>query len=200
MCPSGTGGRRDRRWKPRASPLPFDQSVIGRIYAVAPKDIDRFYMRMLLLNTPNAHGYVGPDGLKPTDEITWRAAAEHRGLVETDAEFDQVLADAALTHMPSSLRDLFVQVLIHGEASERLALWEKRADDLSHDHIRRALTRAAGLDAALHDIDLLLQSHGRRTTDFGLPVPVAYDPAEFSNRARESSGRSQDTDAQSNPA
>jgi hypothetical protein len=88
------------------------------------------------------------------------------------------LCEASLTHMPSSLRDLFVQVLIHGEASEPLALWTKYAEELAQDHLRRARTPAAGLDAALH---LLLQSHDRRTTDFGLPEPAVYDAEAFSN-------------------
>jgi hypothetical protein len=138
---------------------------------------------MLLLHTPNAKGYVGADGLKATEETTWRAAAEQRGLVETDEKFDLLLCEASLTHMPSSLRDLFVQVLIHGEASEPLALWTKYAEELAQDHLRRARTPAAGLDAALHDIDLLLQSHYKRTTDFGLPEPAVYDAEVFSNNS-----------------
>ena len=160
-----------------------DKAVIGRIYAVAPRDIDRFYLRMLLLKTPNVHDYVGPNGLKRTDDDTWRGAAEQRGLVETDEEFDKVLCEAALTHGPKSLRDLFVQVLIHGEVSPPLALWTKHGEDLSHDHLGRARTHAAGLDAALYDIDLLLQNHGKRATDYGLPEPTEYDAAEFTNPA-----------------
>ena len=160
-----------------------DQAVIGRLYSVAPRDLDRFYLRLLLLHTPNATGYVGAGALKPTSETTWRAAAEQRGLVETDEEFDLLLLDASLTHLPRSLRDLFVQVLIHGEPSEPQKLWEKHAGELSQDYVRKALTPDSGFDAALHDIDLLLQSHGKTTTDFGLPEPSLYDAEVFQNRA-----------------
>ncbi len=158
--------QKTRSWKPRLRMRREDQAVIGRLYSVAPKDLDRLYLRLLLLHTPNATGYVGAGALKPTAETTWRAAAEQRGLVETDEEFDLLLCEASLTQLPSSLRDLFVQVLIHGEPSEPQKLWEKYADELSQDYVRRALTPAAGFDAALHDIDLLLQSHGKTTTDF----------------------------------
>ena len=85
--------------------------------------------------------------------------------------------------MPTSLRDIFVQVLIHGEISDPLALWTKHGEELAQDHLRRARTPASGLDAALYDIDLLLQNHGKRTTDYGLLEPTAYSAAEFSNSA-----------------
>ncbi len=37
--------------------------MIGRFYSVAPKDLNRFYLRLLLLHTPNATGYVGAGAL-----------------------------------------------------------------------------------------------------------------------------------------
>ena len=178
-----TREQKTRSWKPRLRRRREDQAVIGRLFSVAPKDLDRFYLRLLLLHTPDATGYVGTDALKPTAETTWRAAAEQRGLVETDEEFNLLLCEASLTHLPRSLRDLFVQVLIHGEPSEPQKLWETYAGDLSQDYMRQALTPAAGLDAALHAIDLLLQSHGKKTTDFGLPEPSVFDAAVFQNRA-----------------
>ena len=76
-----------RSWKPRLRMRREDQAVIGRLYSVAPKDLDRFYLRLLLLHTPNATGYVGAGALKATAEPTWRAGAEQRGLVETDEDF-----------------------------------------------------------------------------------------------------------------
>ena len=54
--------QKERTWQPRQRRAARDKAVIGRMYAVAPRDIDRFYLRMLLLNTPNVHDYVGPNG------------------------------------------------------------------------------------------------------------------------------------------
>ena len=124
------------------------KKVLGRVYAVPPQDLDRFYMRMLLMNTPNVHGFEGENGLRLSKDESWRAAAERRGLVDNDAEFQQALADAALIHDPAYLRQIFVLLLIHCEVAEPTALWETQKEELSADHMQRALDSAEAFDAA----------------------------------------------------
>jgi hypothetical protein len=68
--------------------------VLSRMYSVAPQDTDRFYLRMLLLHTPNAECFVGPTGLKPDEATTWRGAATALGLVEDDSEYEFVMHEA----------------------------------------------------------------------------------------------------------
>ena len=68
--------------------------VLSRMYSVAPQDTDRFYLRMLLLHTPNAECFVGPTGLKLDEATTWRGAATALGLVEDDSEYEFVMHEA----------------------------------------------------------------------------------------------------------
>ena len=116
---------------------------------------------------------------------SWRLAAEARGLVASDGEYDACLLDAAATSMPRLLRDLFVSLLVHCDVANALALWRKHAADLSQDQpcppgvgntheVREAL--------ALTDIQSALWQHGKRLKDFDLPEPKEYDAAAFLQR------------------
>ena len=87
------------------------------MYAVPPKDGDRFFVRLLLLHTPNVCGFTGESGLMPSGANSWQEAAEIRGLVETDDEYVKVMQEASLTHMPSLLRDVFVQLIVYCKLS-----------------------------------------------------------------------------------
>ena len=88
------------------------------MYAVAPQDKDRFYLRMLLLHKPNVEAFIGPNGLKPDEDISWHGAATALGLVEDDTEYEHVMQEAALTHMPGLLRALIVQLLFYCEPAD----------------------------------------------------------------------------------
>ena len=125
-----TWNQKNRAWTARARHGRHTNKVLSRMYAVAPQDADRFYVRMLLLHVPNAAGFVGPGCLKDTDKTSWRAAAVNLGLVEDDAEFDLLLHEAALTSMPKHMRALFVQILFHCEPAEPLVLWNSHREDL----------------------------------------------------------------------
>ena len=157
--------------------------VLSRMYSVAPQDTDRFYLRMLLLHTPNAECFVGPTGLKPDEATTWRGAATALGLVEDDSEYEFVMHEAALTHMPGLMRALFVQILVHCEPAEPRALWEHHKEELAADFLRVALSTERGFQAALRDIDHRLHSVGKSISDFNLPDYPDYDAEEFKNRA-----------------
>ena len=160
----------------------YYDKVIGRLYAVPPRDVDRFFLRMLLLHVPNVESFTGPNGLKPSEAVTWRAAAELRGLVPSSREYHEILEEAVATHMPTHLRSLFVQLLAHCEPSEPRALWDEFHEQLADDFILKATSKLAGVHAALHAIDLLLHSHGKTTDDVDLPRSEAFDDEEFHNR------------------
>ena len=58
--------------------------TIGRMYAVSPKDLERYFLRLLLLHTPGA---VSFDDLRTVDNVTaqtYQEAAVRRGLVESN--------------------------------------------------------------------------------------------------------------------
>jgi hypothetical protein len=174
--------QKDKKWRARQRGG-FSEKVIARMYSVAPQDADRFYLRMLLLHLPNVEAFVGPRGLKADDATSWRGAATALGLVEDDSEYEAVLHEAALTHMPGLLRALFVQVLFHCEPADPNLLWEHHKEELAADFLRTALSPERGFQAALHDIDQRLHAVGKSITEFQLPEYPDYDAEEFKNRA-----------------
>ena len=103
------------------------------MHSVAPEDADRFYLRMLLLHIPNVECFVGPAGLKPDAATTWRGAATTLGLVDDDSEYDLLMHEAAVTHMPGLLRALFVQILYHCEPADPNMLWEHHSEEMAAD-------------------------------------------------------------------
>ena len=105
------------------------------------------------------------------------------GLVEDDSEYEFVMHEAALTHMPGLMRALFVQILVHCEPAEPRALWEHHKEELAADFLRVALSTERGFQAALRDIDNRLHSVGKSISDFQLPDYPDYDAEEFKNRA-----------------
>ena len=91
-------GQKNRAWKPRVRRTQYYDKVIGRLYSVPPRDSDRFFLRMLLLHVPNAEGFEGTNGLKPSGAATWRAAAEMRGLAESSGEYHDMIEEACTTN------------------------------------------------------------------------------------------------------
>ena len=94
-----------------------------------------------------------------------------------------MLHEASLTHMPSQLRDLFVQILVHCLPSDPLQLWTEHREEMASDFVRRGATHARSLDAALQAIDSLLQCHGTTSVACGLPPHEAFNHEEPRNRA-----------------
>ena len=101
-----------------------------------------------------------------------RAAAELRGLVESDEEFHNLTREAAFTLLPHQLRDLFVQILVHCEPANPLELWNAHRAELAGDFMQKVSTASRAEDAALHEIDVALQAFGLIATKLGLPEPI----------------------------
>lgn len=62
--------------------------IVSRMYSVSVKDEERFYLRMLLLHVPGA---TSPEFLRTVDNVvydTFKEAAFHRHLLDSDDEWD----------------------------------------------------------------------------------------------------------------
>jgi hypothetical protein len=91
-----THGTQDRRvWETRKQ-----VGTIGRVHYVGPRDTNRYYLRLLLHQVPGATSFRD---LRTVDGVvydTYQQAAQARGLLETDEEFDNDLAVAASLASP----------------------------------------------------------------------------------------------------
>ncbi len=81
--------------------------MIGRIHQVSPKDIKRYFLRLLLLHVKGA---VSFEHLRTVNNITFSTfneAATALNLLENDAELDRSLEEASKLQMPFQLRRMF---------------------------------------------------------------------------------------------
>jgi PIF1-like helicase len=154
-------------------------NAVGRVYFCTPSAGERYYVRMLLYHVPGPTSF---EYLKVVDGIpreTFQEACAARGLLETDDEWDWCLTEVAMTDPGSQLRELFVSILFHNNPSDPRALFERHAHSLSDDCPYRLQTfhhidhpsYDQIISLALHEIDHLLQQHGKSLSTYNLPTP-----------------------------
>eukprot|EP00662_Eupelagonemidae_sp_cell21_P057666 gene57666-biopygen17129 len=102
-------------WKQR----PRDHNTVSRIYTCNPKDVDRFYLRLLLLHVPGAKSFADLRTVNGVTHADYRAAAVALGIATDDSEFHAALTEAcAQTTSGSRLRDLFTTMLLFSGISQ----------------------------------------------------------------------------------
>ena len=119
---------RARQWKIRERGF-----SIGRIYAVSPRDVEKYHLRLLLYHVPGATSF---DDLKTVDGVaqpSFQAAARLRGLLTGQQEWHDCLEQAALYQNPRALRQLFAIILVFCYPENPHELWIGHRDALSDD-------------------------------------------------------------------
>ncbi|KAG2868807.1 hypothetical protein PC113_g683 [Phytophthora cactorum] len=120
---------KDKRWVHRKR----YQAALGRMIHVSPRDMQRFYMRVLLCHRKGPTSF---ENLRTVDGITYdlyREAALHAGYLEDDSKWVACMTDASQFRMPYQLRQLFATIIVYSQVVEIGALWERFYDDLSLD-------------------------------------------------------------------
>ena len=116
----------------------LSREVLGKLLAECTVHRQRkasdFFLRLLLLHTPGATSF---EDLRTVDGVlleTFLEACASRGLLQDDAEWQNVLVEAAGFQMPKQLRQLFAVILTHCETSDPLYLWTAHKDVLCEDY------------------------------------------------------------------
>ncbi|UYV63493.1 hypothetical protein LAZ67_2004302 [Cordylochernes scorpioides] len=144
---------------------------IGRMCSVNPKDSERYHLRLLLLHVAGAQSF---EDLRTVDDIvcsTFKEAAQRRGLLADDSEWDACLAEAALFQMPCQLRQLFATILIYNNPTDPVSLWTKYKGYLSED-FSRATSDAAAEQMTLRELEFQLRENRLSCHHYGLPAPL----------------------------
>uniref|UniRef100_K3Y2Z6 ATP-dependent DNA helicase n=1 Tax=Setaria italica TaxID=4555 RepID=K3Y2Z6_SETIT len=161
-------------WKPRKNAV----YQVGRLVLAHPAEGERYFLRVLLNHVAGATSYRD---LRTVDGVllpSFREAAERRGLIEEDNTLDECLTENSLFHMPSSLRRLFVTILVFCEPNDVFGLWTKHLDAMSEDYRRNNPNPSLVEQMVLIDIRNMLQSMGKDIRSFPLPaIDDAYDDA-----------------------
>ncbi|KAG2797813.1 hypothetical protein PC112_g21619 [Phytophthora cactorum] len=116
-----------KRWVRRK----WYQAALGRMIHVSPRDMQRFYMRVLLCHRKGPTSFKN---LRTVDGVTYdsyRKAALHAGYLEDDSEWVACMTEASQFRMSYQLRQLFATIIVYSQVVEVGALWERFYDDLS---------------------------------------------------------------------
>ena len=151
-------------------------NTIGRMYYIGPNAGELYYLRMLLLHVRGALSF---EHLRTVDDEiceSFKKACIELHLLEDDSEWDSCLTEAAETHIPRKIRELFALICAFNEPSTPLELWEKHKESMVEDFVHKNLSFP--YDRALHDIQDVLITHGKTLQDYNLPQPVDVIAAE----------------------
>ena len=142
-----------KRWTKRVrhAKLP----TIGRVAACSPAQAERFFLRLLLHHVPGAQSFAAVRTHEGTVYATFREAAQARGLLQDDSEWDACLAEAVTVRSGRGLRHLFADVLLANHPAAPHLLWAKYREATADDLLRKArlvrqcMSKSTNLHSAL---------------------------------------------------
>ncbi|XP_056697701.1 uncharacterized protein [Spinacia oleracea] len=155
-----------KTWRKRRN----KQRVIGRIYTASPMEGERFFLRLLLNHVRGPESFQHLRTVNGIVYPTFREAAEKHGLMENDASILDCLHEASNSKMPSSLRKLFVTLLVCCQPTGVRSLWDEFYPFMAEDHTFSSPSNTNFVrDSVLYDIERILKQLSKSITDFDLP-------------------------------
>ena len=127
-----------KKWKRRTVSLHQKYTTIGRMYFVGPRDVERFCLRLLLHHVAGAQSFAALRTYQSVEYVTFKEAAQKRGLLQDDTAWDNLLSEAATSQMGAQLRQLFATILVYNQPTEPEKLWNKHREALCDDLLRDA--------------------------------------------------------------
>jgi hypothetical protein len=121
-----------QKWNPRKKTA----KIIGWLYTVSVKQVERYCLRLLLINVKGATSFKH---LRTVDDIafpTFQAAAIALNLPEDDRAWEKTLEEVATFQMPVQLRQLFVDICLYGNPTNAMQLFELNLPYLMEDYVR----------------------------------------------------------------
>ena len=161
---------KEKKWKRRV--LNAENNTVSRIYAVSPRDRERFYLRLLLLHVPGQMSFIQLRTYEGVTYETFESACRARGLLIDDTEWDRTLSEAATTASPRQMREIFVTILGYCEPSNPVQLWDDYKNHMSEDFaFLHELNSAVAEQYALQEINnSLLHNFRISVSTFGLSL------------------------------
>ena len=153
-----------RKWSRRQR-----MECIGRVHFVSPRDTNRYYLRLLLHHVPGATSYEDLRTVNGEVCETYQQAAQRRGLLASDEEFDTDLQVAANSAFPQQVRDLFAMLLLFCELSAPEELLNRYMHAMGEDYMRDEGVQevtASVRQRVLSAIESLLYHNGSSMANF----------------------------------
>lgn len=105
------------------------------MYSVNMNDIERFCLRLLLLHVPGILSFEDLKKFEGYQSLTFKKAAQRRGLLNDEKVWEMTLTDASTVAMPRQLRDLFAYICVFGIPSYTFVLFNKFKQYMCEDYI-----------------------------------------------------------------
>ena len=169
----------EKQWKIRKNV----SATIGRIHSVHPVAGEVYYLRMLL-HHEHAKGKTSFDHLKTVDGVvqeSYQEVCRILGLLQDDQEWDEALSEGSLIRMPSTLRELFVTIVLFCMPANPRELFDKHFLEWSDDFQAEALKKNVVLNETqirtlvLLDVKQRLQSWDRDISIINIPEPTEQE-------------------------
>ena len=119
--------------------------ALGRVYTIHPNNFECFFLRLLLHTVTGPTSFVALRTVNGRVCDTFREAWQRMGLLESDAQWDATMPEAATAQSPTKLRNLFVLLLITCAPSDLGKLWETYKEHLTEDILRQARRQNPGM-------------------------------------------------------
>ncbi|KAK4515822.1 uncharacterized protein ATC70_010779 [Mucor velutinosus] len=132
-----------RVWRPRRSGF---GGAIGRVYAVSPKDIEKYHLRILLYRIPGATSFTYMRTYNGRVYPSYQATARAMGLLQDDNEWNDTMSEASTTMSPQKIRQLFCILLSFCDVSDPFQLWLNHRLHLAEDYLYRRQQKARALN------------------------------------------------------
>ena len=146
--------------------------VIGRIYSVSVKQVERYCLRLLLIDVKGATSFEDLRTVEGIQYLSFKQAAVARKPLQDDTSWDKTMEEAAAFQMPVQLRQLFVDIYSHNEISNAPRLFEKYWFHLAEDYIKNGHNDQVARNLALHWIKDKLKTRGiDMEKELNMPAP-----------------------------
>ena len=126
-------GSKEKKWRKRRN----SSDTIGRVHTVHPVAGDVYYLRMLL-HHEHCEGKTSFPDLMSIDGIkyeTYQEVCRVLGLLQDDLEWDEALTEGSFTKMSSSLRELFVIIVLFCQPANPRDLFDNHYMEWADDFI-----------------------------------------------------------------
>ncbi|KAI3636479.1 hypothetical protein MIR68_005831 [Amoeboaphelidium protococcarum] len=144
----------DRQWKMRER-----GQTLGRIPFINPVEGERYYIKLLLNNTPGAKSYEHLRTHRNVIYPTFRQAAEVRELLAEEEQYYLAMMEARNILMPRAMRQLFALILSETDIANYGDLFAHFQDDMMQDYQHQRLENP--LQHLLTDLHRLLLQMGK---------------------------------------
>ncbi len=144
--------------------------VIGRLYTVSVRQVERHCLRLLLINVKGATSFQHLQTVDGVESPTFKLAAIALNLLEDDRVCENTMTEAATYQMPYELRQLSVYICLYRNPADPLHVLESNMNHLMEDYMRgheENVTR----NFALKWIQDKLHLNNQTMEDLSLPNP-----------------------------